>query len=96
MFNDEQISFAKRIILNNPDLNSLQIGIICSCYFEELQISDLSNILQVTPPAISRSIDALEKMKLVKRQRQVVDRRCVKIKLTEKGKAILSQPKWEI
>jgi DNA-binding MarR family transcriptional regulator len=51
----------------------------------EMKISEISQILQVTPPTVTQIINSLEKDGLVERTVDQEDRRAVKIKLTPAG-----------
>lgn len=51
----------------------------------EMKISEISQILQVTPPTITQIINVLEKDGMVERTIDPEDRRAVKIKLTSEG-----------
>lgn len=51
----------------------------------ELKISEISQILKVTPPTVTQIINTLEKNGLVERTIDPEDRRAVKIKLTPTG-----------
>lgn len=75
------------------DLSSRQIGILLSVYLEGAphSIKSLSDALGVSKPAVCRAIDSLEKLKLVKRQRDKDDKRNVLINRTVKGSVFLSE-----
>lgn len=51
----------------------------------EMKVSEISKILQVTPPTVTQIINVLEKDGLVERTTDPEDRRAVKIKLTQEG-----------
>ena len=51
----------------------------------EMKISEISKLLQVTPPTVTQIINTLEKDGLVERMVDPEDRRAVKIKLSEAG-----------
>lgn len=53
-------------------------------------VSDLASCEKVSPPAISRHVDDLVKMGLLKRSRDPEDRRSIILALTEEG-----QSKWD-
>jgi DNA-binding MarR family transcriptional regulator len=51
----------------------------------EMKVSEISKLLQVTPPTVTQIINTLEKDGLVERMVDPADRRAVKIKLSEVG-----------
>jgi DNA-binding MarR family transcriptional regulator len=51
----------------------------------EMKVSEISKLLQVTPPTVTQIINTLEKDGLVERTVDPEDRRAVKIKLSEAG-----------
>jgi DNA-binding MarR family transcriptional regulator len=51
----------------------------------EMKLSEISQVLQVTPPTVTQIINTLEKDCLVERTIDPEDRRAVKIKLTPAG-----------
>lgn len=54
----------------------------------EMKVSEISKHLNVTPPTVTQLIKGLEANGLVERNVDLVDRRAVGIKLTEKGEKI--------
>jgi DNA-binding MarR family transcriptional regulator len=57
----------------------------------EMKLSEISQILQVTPPTVTQIINILEKDGLVERTVDPNDRRAVKIRLTIKGVEVTKQ-----
>lgn len=55
---------------------------------EGLKVSDISRILGLTPPTVTQLINSLEAKDMVRRQADPLDRRVVRIKLTEGGEAV--------
>ncbi|MFK9093740.1 MarR family winged helix-turn-helix transcriptional regulator [Bacillus salipaludis] len=51
----------------------------------EMKVSEISQLLQVTPPTITQIVNILEKDSLIERTVDPEDRRAVKIKLTRAG-----------
>jgi len=51
----------------------------------EMKVSEISQLLQVTPPTITQILNVLEKDSLIERTIDPEDRRAVKIKLTPAG-----------
>jgi DNA-binding MarR family transcriptional regulator len=58
---------------------------------EEVNVSDLSEVFDVTQPAISRTLDVLEKKGFMKRKRDSRDRRKVYASITKKGLEFLDR-----
>ncbi len=56
-----------------------------------LMVSEISQILQVTSPTVTQVLKGMEKKGLVERNLDQLDRRVVRIKLTEPGKKITEQ-----
>lgn len=56
-----------------------------------LMVSEISQILQVTSPTVTQLLKGMEKKGLIKRNLDQVDRRVVRIKLTEPGELITEQ-----
>lgn len=52
---------------------------------KSLTVSDVSNLLQITPAGVTHMVNSLEQMKYIKRLRDPKDRRIVLIGLTSKG-----------
>jgi DNA-binding MarR family transcriptional regulator len=50
-----------------------------------LTVSEVSNLLQITPAGVTHMVNSLEQMKYIKRLRDPKDRRIVLIGLTSKG-----------
>jgi DNA-binding MarR family transcriptional regulator len=59
----------------------------------EMKVSEISQILQVTPPTVTQLINVLEKDGLVERTIDPEDRRAVKIRLTPAGILVTEQAK---
>ena len=53
-----------------------------------LMVSELSQYLHVTSPTVTQLVNSLKKSGLVERNMDLVDRRAVRIKLTEKGEEV--------
>lgn len=51
----------------------------------EMKVSEISQLLEVTPPTITQIVNILEKNDLIERSVDPEDRRAVKIKLTPAG-----------
>jgi DNA-binding MarR family transcriptional regulator len=57
----------------------------------DMKVSEISKRLQVTPPTVTQLIKGLEANGLVERNVDLVDRRAVGIKLTDKGEMVTRQ-----
>ena len=57
----------------------------------EMKVSDISRILQVTPPTVTQIVNVLEKEGLVERKIDPGNRRAVQIKLTAEGAMTVEQ-----
>ena len=55
---------------------------------EALNVGDLSQILQVRPPTISKSLNRLARLGVIQRYSETSDRHSVLVKLTLKGRAL--------
>lgn len=74
------------------DLTSSQFGVLETLlHLGPMNQRDLAEKLLKSGGNITLVIDNLEKRELVKRERQVEDRRCSRICLTERGKQLISQ-----
>ena len=75
------------VLKATEELNKLQLRIALELYaLEEALVHELANVAGVSAPAISRSVDELEKLGYVKRIRdEKEDRRRVYVTLTNKG-----------
>jgi len=73
-------------------LNALKMGILAVVYDakEPPTVKDLAARLRVTAPAICRSLDELEGIKLVKRLRDKKDHRVVRLMTTPQGFEFIS------
>lgn len=61
----------------------------------EIKVSEISKYLHVTSPTVTQLIKGLEIRGLVERKIDMVDRRAVGIKLTEKGEKVTQKAKGE-
>ncbi|HEY9060257.1 MAG TPA: MarR family winged helix-turn-helix transcriptional regulator [Pseudobacteroides sp.] len=52
---------------------------------EGVKVSQISNMLDVTPPTVTQLINGLEKKDCIERQINIQDRRAVQIRITDKG-----------
>jgi DNA-binding MarR family transcriptional regulator len=77
---------------DGPDLSARQFGVFLICYLEDAQhtVRDLAARLDVSKPAITRSLDRLEELGLARRGPDPRDRRSVLVLRTRKGQDLLT------
>ena len=81
------------IVLNKgPDLTTRQLSILLTVYLDTKQhtVRGLAGQIDVTKPVITRAIDCLSMLGLVKRVRDEKDKRSVLIQRTVKGAVFLT------
>jgi len=78
---------------NEPDLTSRQMSILLSVYMTDPPhtVRGLAADLNVTKPVITRALDTMGRMGLIKRKRDENDKRSVLIQRTVKGAVFLSE-----
>lgn len=76
-----------------PDLSARQMALLLTVYLQNPPhtVRGLSNILHVSKPAITRALDRLSELGLVKRKTDEEDRRSVLIQRTVKGSIFLRE-----
>lgn len=73
-----------------PDLTLRQFAALMTCATgRERTVRGLTAHLEIPKPSVSRAIDKLEELKLVRRLRDPKDRRSVLIELTLSGRAMV-------
>lgn len=78
--------------LEGTKLTITQFGVLEALFhLGSLYQRDLAEKLLKSGGNITLVIDNLEKQELVKRDRQIEDRRCIKVSLTAKGQQLISQ-----
>lgn len=78
--------------LDTSNLTTTQFGVLeALLHLGPLYQRDLASKLLKSGGNITLVIDNLEKRELVKRDREIEDRRCIKVSLTEKGHELISQ-----
>jgi DNA-binding MarR family transcriptional regulator len=77
---------------DGPDLSARQFGVFLICYLEDAQhtVRELAARLEVSKPAITRSLDRLEELGLARRGPDPRDRRSVLVLRTRKGQDLLT------
>ena len=70
-----------------PDLSARQMALLLTVYLTEPThtVRGMAKTLNVSKPAITRALDRLTSLKLIRRQKDEADRRNVLIKRTEQG-----------
>ncbi|KAB7742847.1 MarR family transcriptional regulator [Parvibaculum sedimenti] len=76
---------------DGPDLSSRQFAILLTVYLTSPPhtVRGLAGSLNVSKPAITRALDALGQLDLLKRKRDEADRRNVLVQRTVKGSVFL-------
>jgi DNA-binding MarR family transcriptional regulator len=79
-------------VRNGPDLTARQLAVLMTVHLTEPPhtVRELSERLGTPKPAITRAVDALSDLGLVKRARDPLDRRNVFVVRTTKGAAHLT------
>lgn len=94
-----EIATAWRMITREAEKNFSPLG-ICTTEFKILKIleeegftpmSRLSDACVLTQPAITSFVDKLESQGIVRRERDLEDRRVIRIAMTKKGQLLLRQ-----
>jgi DNA-binding MarR family transcriptional regulator len=74
------------------NLTSAQIKLLtCFSNKAELTMTELSNNLAVSMPTMTAMVDRLVNSKMVERERNNIDRRVVRVKLTDAGEKMLKK-----
>ena len=76
-----------------PDLSARQMAVLLSIYRTEAPhtVRGLAANLNVSKPAITRALDRLQKLELIRRKTDEQDRRSVLLQRTVKGSVFLSE-----
>jgi DNA-binding MarR family transcriptional regulator len=76
-----------------PDLSARQLGVLLTCYLRDdaQTVRGLATQLSVAKPAITRALDRLGELDLVRRKTDQSDRRSVLIQRTAKGTAFIRE-----
>lgn len=76
-----------------PDLSSRQMAIMLTVYLEQPPhtVRGLAAQLKISKPAVTRALDTLSKMELLKRKPDEADRRSINVIRTVKGSVYLSE-----
>lgn len=78
---------------NDPDLTSRQMSILLAVYMSEPPhtVRGIAQDLNVSKPVITRALDTMGRMGLIKRKKDENDRRSIFIQRTVKGAVFLSE-----
>jgi DNA-binding MarR family transcriptional regulator len=76
-----------------PDLSSRQMAIMLVVYLDEPPhtVRGLASRLNISKPAVTRALDTLSKMDLLKRKADEKDKRSINVVRTVKGSVYLSE-----
>lgn len=75
-----------------PDLTSRQLGVLMTCALDDRgnTVRGLAGMLNISKPAITRAIDRLSELQLVRRAPDPSDRRSVLVYAMPDGRAFMS------
>ncbi len=78
---------------DGPDLSARQMAVLLTVYRTTAPhtVRGLASRLRVSKPAITRALDRLEKLELIRRKTDERDRRSVLLQRTVKGSVFLSE-----
>lgn len=78
---------------HDVDLTSRQMSVLLSVYMTEPPhtVRGLASLLNVTKPVITRALDTMGQLGLIKRKRDEEDKRSVLVQRTVKGAVYLSE-----
>ena len=87
---DTIVSMVRR---DEPDLTARQLAVLLICCLDDAPhtVRGLAERLKISKPAITRSVDRLEELRLLKRVDDPSDRRSVLITSTRSGVAFVRQ-----
>ncbi|MDA0654968.1 MAG: MarR family transcriptional regulator [Proteobacteria bacterium] len=76
-----------------PDLTARQTAVLLSIYMTQPPhtVRDLAATLNISKPAITRALDKLSDLQLVRRKKDEEDRRSVLVQRTVKGSVFLTE-----
>ncbi|MEE8351506.1 MAG: MarR family transcriptional regulator [Rhodospirillales bacterium] len=82
-----------RVRLDVPDLSTRQMGLLLSVYLTPPPhtVRGLAEVMAVSKPAITRAVNRLSELGLVRRKTDEADRRSVFIQRTVKGSSFLRE-----
>ncbi len=76
-----------------PDLTSRQMAVLLTVYLDAgpHTVRDLAKTLNISKPAITRALDRLSMLELLRRKSDDADRRSIIVQRTVKGSVFLSE-----
>lgn len=76
----------------DPNMSVRMLRLLCHLYItnDDRRLCNIALTLQISPAALSRNLDQVCHMKLVKRVRNEEDRRIMTIHLTDEGRAYIT------
>ncbi|MEZ5669963.1 MAG: MarR family transcriptional regulator [Alphaproteobacteria bacterium] len=88
-----RLALIESVRREEPDLTARQLAVLLTVYKTEPPhtVRGLAELLNVAKPAITRAVDRLGRLGLVRRRRDDADRRNVLIQRTVKGSVFLSE-----
>jgi len=86
-------ALSELVCRQGPDLSSRQMAIMLIVYLEEAPhtVRGLAAALKISKPAVTRALDTLGKMDLLRRKPDDSDRRSIHVVRTVKGSVYLSE-----
>ncbi len=78
---------------DGPDLSARQMAILLTVYLSPPPhtVRGLSADLKISKPAVTRALDTMGRLELIRRRRDQADRRSVLVQRTVKGTVFLSE-----
>jgi DNA-binding MarR family transcriptional regulator len=78
---------------SDRDLSSRQLAVLLTCYLNDTPqtVRGLAATLNVSKPAITRALDRLEQLEMVRRKMDPMDHRSIYLVRTNSGKAYMKQ-----
>ncbi|GLQ05416.1 MarR family winged helix-turn-helix transcriptional regulator [Sneathiella chinensis] len=88
-----QQSLNEMVRRSGPDLSSRQMAIMLMVYLDEPPhtVRGIASQLNISKPAVTRALDALGKMDLLRRKPDDKDKRSINVVRTVKGSVFLSE-----
>jgi DNA-binding MarR family transcriptional regulator len=86
-------SIVSSVKIDAPDLSARQMGLLLTVYLTQPQhtVRGLAKVLNISKPAVTRAIDRLSDLGMVRRKPDENDRRSVHIQRTVKGSVFLRE-----
>ncbi len=86
-------AIVESVRIETPDLSARQMAILLTVYLtpQPHTVRGLSALLRISKPAVTRAIDRLTKLELVRRKTDDADRRSILIQRTARGSVFLRE-----